>query len=129
MKNTFSKSYMEKNCGCYNNNGNLDKLFNCDFMKLAEMTKVSEISLNAILQSNIALKDKFWFVIKKCDLTANQKIEIAINCAEIVLPIFEQKYNENNDNFLYSKTLANKLVIFATMQIYFSNSTSCVCRR
>ena len=89
MKKTFTKQYMRDNCGCYEDTkGKLDA---CSFMKLD-----GDISIYDILNSEIPLKDKAWFVVKKCELTERQHQELAIQCAELVLPIFDAKY-PNND--------------------------------
>jgi hypothetical protein len=54
--------------------------------------KNPEFSLLDFVNSEIPLKDKYWFVINKCDLTYNQKREIAIGVSSIVLVIYENKY-------------------------------------
>ena len=50
-----------------------------------------KITLDSILNSEIPLKDKFWFVCKKL-ATKEQNQQIAIFCAETVLHIYENKY-------------------------------------
>lgn len=85
MKNTFTKEYMTANCGCYSTK----HLEGLSFMKK------DSISLLDIIKSKIPQKDKFWFLFRKCKLTKLQKQELAINLAEIVLPIYEIKYPDN----------------------------------
>jgi hypothetical protein len=84
MKQDFTKKFMQDNCGCYSK----EQLMNCSFMK-------SEIiTLQSILDSEISIKDKYWFVCKKL-ATKEQNQQIAIGVAEIVLVIFENKYPDD----------------------------------
>jgi hypothetical protein len=75
---------MLDNCGCYSQ----EKLLSCSFMKDEVITNKS------ILNSEIPLKDKYWFFCKKV-LSKEQNQQIAISCSELVLPIYENKYLEN----------------------------------
>jgi hypothetical protein len=84
MKQSFTKDFMRANKGCYS----IAELEACSFMKN------DEISLQSILQSEIILKDKFWFVCHKLATNEENK-EIAIRVAEIILPIYEEKYPDN----------------------------------
>jgi hypothetical protein len=85
MKKTFTHEYIKENKGCYDNS------------RIEELLKTApqEITIENIANSTIPLIDKFWFVCNKCELTKEQSVEIAVNCAEIVLPIFEEKYPDN----------------------------------
>ena len=56
------------------------QLMGCSFMKK------EDISLSDILDSEISLKDKYWFVCNKV-VSVNECRQIAIDVAEIVLPI------------------------------------------
>lgn len=85
MKKTFTKEYMNNNKGCYDN----DKLNACSFMSK------SEIDILDILNSEIKLKDKGWFLIRKCELTLDQKKQLAYDLALVVLPIYEKKYPDD----------------------------------
>jgi len=85
MKKEFTTQYMIDNCGCYDQS----KLKSCSFMSK------SEIIILDILNSEIPLKDKGWFLIKKCDLTIDQKKQLAYDLALIVLPIYEAKHPED----------------------------------
>ena len=84
MQKEFTKKYMTNNCGCYLK----EQLDNCSFMKL------DVIALDSILDSEIKLKDKFWFVCKKLN-TKEQNQQLVIGVAEIVLEIYENKYPNN----------------------------------
>jgi hypothetical protein len=84
MKQSFTKDFMRENCGCYS----IAELEACSFMKN------DEISLQSILQSEIPLKDKFWFLCYKL-ATKEENQEMAIRVAEIVLPIYERIYPDN----------------------------------
>ena len=81
VRQEFTRDYMKENCGCYS----VEQLVQCSFMKNEIVT------LTAILNSEIPLKDKFWFVCKKL-LTKEQNQKLAIDVAEMVLPIYEEKY-------------------------------------
>lgn len=77
----FTKQFMQENCGCYD----LRQLNDCSFMA------TESITLESIIDSEIPLKDKFWFCCKKV-FTKEQNQQIAILCAESVLHIYEDKY-------------------------------------
>ena len=81
VRQEFTRDYMKENCGCYS----VEQLVQCSFMKNEIVT------LTAILNSEIPLKDKFWFVCKKL-LTKEQNQKLAIDVAEMVLPNYEEKY-------------------------------------
>jgi len=85
MKKEFNKQYIVDNKGCYKS----EQVMNLSFIKK------EIISINDIIESEISLKDKYWWVIRKCDLTLTQKQMIAIGVAEIVLEIYETKYPDN----------------------------------
>ena len=55
MKKEFTKEYMLENKGCYSE----EQINATSFMKLESIT------IESIIESEISLKDKFWFVIKK----------------------------------------------------------------
>jgi hypothetical protein len=84
MKQSFTKDFMIANKGCYS----VKELEACSFMKN------DNISLKSILQSEIHLLDKLWFLCHKL-ATNEENQEIAIRVAEIVLPIYEEKYPDN----------------------------------
>lgn len=85
MKKTFTQNYMAENRGCYS------------FVKLLELGFYSNevITIEDIMNCEIPQKDKFWFLFNKCELTKLQKQELCLDLAEIVLPIYENKYPEN----------------------------------
>lgn len=85
MKKTFTPNYIKTNRGCYEP----EQVAKLSFIKNEEIT------IAQILESEIPLKDKFWFVVRKCELSNEQKQHIAIGCAEIVLEIYERKYPNN----------------------------------
>ncbi|MES2428301.1 MAG: hypothetical protein V4560_15075, partial [Bacteroidota bacterium] len=84
MQQNFTKQFMADNCGCYKP----QQLADCSFMQS------DPVRLESILNSEIPLKDKFWFVCKKL-ATKGQNQQIAIGVAEIVLEIYESKYPDN----------------------------------
>ena len=85
MKKTFTKEDMLANRCCYSEK----QLMDCSFMKS------DVITIESIVDSEIPLKHKFWFVIKKCELERRAIGNIAIDCAESVLHIYETKYPDN----------------------------------
>ena len=84
MTKTFTPEFMAANCGCYDQ----EQLAACSFMA------TNPITLESIIHSEIPLKDKYWFVCRKV-LTKEQNQQVAIYCAELVLPIFEKRYPED----------------------------------
>src|ERR1035437_5506851 len=95
MQQIFTTQFIKDNCGCYNNKGDLSKLQIAykENNKNCFEEPVCEVLLSEILDSNISLKDKFWFVCKVANIEENQKI--AIGVAEIVLEIYEKEYPNN----------------------------------
>ena len=84
MKTKFTKKFMRENCGCYKE----EELNNCSFMKLMTIT------LADIINSEIPIKDKFWFVCRKA-ATMDETQAIAIACARTVLPIYESRHPDD----------------------------------
>ena len=82
----FTHEYMKANCGCYADEPG--KLEACSFMQN------NPVSLLGIVTSEILLRDKFWFVCNKV-ATKEQNKQIAIDVAEMVLPIYEAKYPDD----------------------------------
>lgn len=87
MKKSFSREFMYDNKGCYSN----EQLEKCSFMS----GKNKRITLKSILESEIDLRDKYWFVCRNA-FTLGQSQEIAIITAKYVLEIYENKYPGNN---------------------------------
>lgn len=85
MKHAFTKQYMKDNSGCYSYS-DYEQLNKCSFMKTE-----SDITLESIVNSEIPLTDKFWFVCKKV-LSIEQNQQVAISVAEVVLPFFEKRH-------------------------------------
>jgi hypothetical protein len=78
MNQSFTKEFMLANRGCYDSGHFLMK----------------DTTLKEIVESEIRIKDKFWFICKKL-ATKEENQQIAIRLAEIVLPIYEKRYPEN----------------------------------
>ena len=86
MEQIFSKKFMQDNCGCYKEeNGKLESMV----LKGRE-----EITYQDILDSEIPLRDKYWFFCKKV-FSKKQNQQISIQVAECVLPIYEAKHPDN----------------------------------
>jgi hypothetical protein len=82
MKKVFSKLEGLENRGCYS----IRKALSLSFMQKDSFT------IEELVNSEIPLTDKYWFVLKKCSLTVKQKKQIAVDIAEIVLPLYEAQY-------------------------------------
>ena len=88
---TFTTIFIKNNCGCYKNTkGKLKQVYQDNNKTCFEEAECS-VSVSDILNSNIPLKDKYWFFCNNM-FTIKQNQLIAINCAEIVLPIYEKNY-------------------------------------
>lgn len=85
MKTKFTPHEIMSNRGCYQRS---------DVEKLSFISK-PEIDINDILNSEISIKDKFWFVRNNCEFTTLQKQLWCIGLAEITLEIYERKYPNN----------------------------------
>ena len=83
MQQTFTKEFMLDNRGCYSESKVLALPFEGD-----------TITLKAIVNSGIPLKDKYWFVCNKL-ATKEENQQIAITLAEIVLLIYEKRHPNN----------------------------------
>jgi len=93
MRQEFITEYIKANCGCYTPE-KLLTAYKENKDVLCYETPSCSVTLDEILNSNIPLKDKYWFVCKKLT-TKEQNQQIAISVAEIVLPIYEAKYPTN----------------------------------
>ena len=82
MKKLFTKEDILSNKGCYSK----EQVLNLSFINN------SEISLVDIMNSEIPIKDKRWFLYNKSDLTLDQKKLLSLKLSWIVLPIYENKY-------------------------------------
>jgi len=86
MTTSFTKEEMLQRKGCYSR----QKLDSLPFMS------TDTITIKSILESEISLKDKSWFIRNSCDLSFNEKRKFDIGCALVVLPIYENKYPNNS---------------------------------
>jgi hypothetical protein len=86
MPQAFPREFIEANSGCYRTSG---ELYQCSFMD-----GYGAVRLDAILDSEIPLEHKFWFVCNKL-VSREQNQQIAITVAEMALPIFEKAYPED----------------------------------
>jgi hypothetical protein len=85
MKTFFKKATI--NWGCYNNHGQRKQ----DTIWFTESLIISDI-----LNADIPLKDKVWFIRRNCEFTTDEFRQFAIGCALCVLPIYEAKYPGDN---------------------------------
>jgi hypothetical protein len=82
MKKEFTKEFILSERGCYSR----------DQVNALSFINNETITLKDMLTSELPLKDKFWWLCKKCELTKDENVLIAIKCAKIVLHLFEEKY-------------------------------------
>lgn len=85
MKREFTPQYIRDNKGCYE----MSQVNGLSFINK------ESISIEDMVNSEMPTKDKYWWVIKKCDITTRQKQDLAIQCAEIVLVVYETKHPDN----------------------------------
>jgi len=85
MQTEYNLDFLLQNTGCYEKS-KVENLFPKD---------IEVVSYKDILQSNIPLKDKYWFFCNRV-FTASQNQHLAIKIAEVVLPIFEEQYLEDS---------------------------------
>ena len=52
----------------------------------------TQFTLQEILTSGLPETDKFWWLLNECELTQEQVILVAVQCAKLALPIFESKF-------------------------------------
>lgn len=81
MKKEFSKEYILKNKGCYET----------EQVEALSFINQESIKIEDIIGSEMPLKDKCWFLVRKCELTNKEKAELTYELASVVLPIFEAK--------------------------------------
>ncbi len=86
MKKEFTKEYILLEKGCYSRG------------KVEELSFINKeiITLKDMLTSELPLKDKFWWLCRKCELTQDENVLIAIKCAKVVLHLFEDKYPDDD---------------------------------
>jgi len=85
MQTEYNLEFLLENTGCYKSD-EIETLF----PKEREV-----VSYEDILQSSIPLQDKYWFFCRRV-FTDSQNQHLAIKIAEVVLPIFEDKYPEDS---------------------------------
>jgi len=85
MVRTFTKEFIINNKGCYT------------YEQVNKLSFINKelITIDDIVNSEMPLKDKYWWLFKKCDLSLEDKQQLAIQLVEIVLEIYESKYPNN----------------------------------
>lgn len=83
MKTNFAKK--TANFGCYN-----------ESKKQNNYLPNEAFTISDVLNSDVSLKDKTWFIRKNCEFTNDEYRQFAIGCALCVLPIYESKYPGND---------------------------------
>lgn len=86
MKKTFTPKNIISERGCYE----IDQVENLSFISQ------KEISILDILNSEIPLKDKSWFLVNKTELTIEQKKQLSLLLAKSVVEIYNKKYPNDN---------------------------------
>ena len=85
MKKQFTKQSILDDRGCYSPE---------QVEKLSFINK-DNISIHDIINSEIKLNDKFWFVKNKTNLTLDNKKQLTLILAEVVLEIYNKKYPDD----------------------------------
>jgi hypothetical protein len=83
MKTNFTKS--SARFGCYKEDNNKQNKFLPD----------EEFTIQDVLNADVSMPDKRWFIRYNCDLSVKEWREFALGCAKCVLPIYEAKYPDN----------------------------------
>ena len=86
MKKIFKKEEILSNKGCYSR----EQVLNLSFINNREITLIN------IMESEISIQDKRWFLYNKGELSTNQKKVLALKLAWAVLPIYEDQYPGDN---------------------------------
>jgi hypothetical protein len=86
MIKQFNKQDIINNKGCYS----LEQVERLSFINK------EKINILDIINSEISLKDRFWFVRNKTNLTLSSKKQLALILAEVVLGIYNEKYPNDN---------------------------------
>lgn len=81
MKKELTREFVMSERGCYSR----EQAAGLSFMKNNQFTVLD------VVNSEIPLKDKYWFITKKC-LSTQENQELAIGVASIVLEIYENEY-------------------------------------
>ena len=82
MKTQFTHLELMNNKGCYSKEQALKFCQN----------RPEIVTIKEILESEISIKDKTWFIYNSCALSLDEKKKLCIKLAWIVLPIYEEKY-------------------------------------
>ena len=93
MQQQLTTEFIKSNCGCYTPDVLL-RVYKENKNEECYVTPTCISTLEELLDSNIPLKDKYWFVCRKL-ATKEQNQQIAIDVAEIVLHIYEEKYPDD----------------------------------
>lgn len=82
MIKTFTPKDIMTNKGCYSK----------EQVEILSFIKQDIISILDILNSEIPLKDKRWYLWNKCDITLQDKKDLSLKLAWCVFPIYQNKY-------------------------------------
>ena len=84
MKTQFTPVEIMSGRGCYSK----ERVNYLSFIQ----NKQPIISIQTILESEISIKDKQWFVFNNCKLYLKEKMSLSLKLVWAVLPIYEDKY-------------------------------------
>lgn len=85
MKKEFTFEKILKLRGCYS----IEKVHDLLLME-------KSYSIIDLMNLSISIEDKVWFVYNSCKLTIDQKIDLAIILGKAVVPIYNDKYPNDN---------------------------------
>jgi hypothetical protein len=90
----FTTEFIKANCGCYEED-TLKAAYKNNNKESCYSDSQCLVTVDEILNSNIPLKDKYWFFCNH-GFTKKQNQQIAILSAEIVLFLYEKQYPNDN---------------------------------
>lgn len=93
MKKVFKKSYLLQNGGCYNDN----KMIKLTAPRLNED---DDIFILEILESPVPLVDKYYFVIKHCELKNDKILDLMLHVTSKTMEHYES-INHNDFDEIY----------------------------
>lgn len=118
MKTKFTHEELRNAKGCYS----LE-----DINILIEKHGKKIITIKSILNCDISIRDKTWFVYNSCDLTLDEKKKLSLLLSWAVLPIFETKYPNDNrvreclngiEKFIKGEITKEELIILRRVAVY-----------
>jgi hypothetical protein len=86
MKLTFTPEEIMRHSACYTR----DQVLALSFISQPEILLID------ILDSEVSIKHKSWFLFNKCEMTLEHKRQLCLKMLRIVLPIYEDRFPGDN---------------------------------